>query len=128
MPSVRRVLLVLAIIVLTGSFPRAQDGAGIADDPELFSERFRAEFRDMNATFAEFGFEIDVFEEPRPSLATIAMKYGEPDRSDEVAVVLGTGAEERRVTLTFYYYEDVGFGVLPDDPDQRVLRVKRRED
>ena len=34
---------------------------------------------------------------------------------------------ERPATLVFYYYGDVGFGVLPDDSEQLVVRVKRRE-
>ncbi len=55
------------------------------------------------------------------------MKYGEPDRAEDVDVVLGYGASERDATLTFHFYGDVGFGVLPDDPERFVVRVKRRE-
>ena len=43
-------------------------------------------------------------------------------------MTLGFGEREARATLRFYYYGDVGFGVLPDDPDEVILRVKRRED
>lgn len=81
----------------------------------------------MNETFADFGFEIEVIEGEQPTLAAIIAKYGDPDRSDEVEVVLGYGGNERPATLVFYYYGDVGFGVLPDDSEQLVVRVKRRE-
>ena len=81
----------------------------------------------MDETFAEFGFELGVIEGEQPSLATITDKYGEPDREDEVEVIIGFGDRKRRETLTFYYFRDVGFGVRPADPEQLVLVVKRRE-
>ena len=105
----------------------AQNGAAIADDAELFSARFRIEFQEMNDLFADLGFEIEVINGEQPTLGTITTKYGDPDRSDDVEVVLGYGATERPATLTFYYYDDIGFGVLPDDSEQFVVRVKRRE-
>ena len=105
----------------------AQDGAVIAAAAELFSARFRTEFQEMNDLFAEFGFEIEVIEGEQPTLGAITAKYGASDRLDDVDVVLGYGASERPATLTFYYYNDVGFGVLPDDAEQLVLMVKRRE-
>ena len=115
------------VLLLASGLASGQDGAEIADDPAMFSERLRVEFRDMNETFAEFGFELDVIEGERPSLATITGKYGEPDREDEVEVIIGFGDRERRETLTFYYFRNVGFGVRPTDPERRVLVVKRRE-
>ncbi len=118
---------VLTVLLLASGLASGQNGAEIANDPAMFSERFRVEFREMNETFAEFGFELDVIEGERPSLAAITDKYGEPDREDEVEVIIGFGDRERRETLTFYYFRDVGFGVRPADPEQRVLVVKRRE-
>ena len=41
---------------------QAPDGAHIASDPALFSAAVRAEFVDMNQTFAELGFELEVFQ------------------------------------------------------------------
>ena len=104
---------------------QAPDGAHIASDPALFSAAVRAEFVDMNQTFAELGFELEVFQQP-PSLADITSKYGDPDRSEDVDVMLGLGADQRRAVLSFAYYGDIGFGVRPDDPDQAVVRIKRR--
>lgn len=115
------------VLFLASGLTSGQDGAEIADDPTMFSERFRVEFRDMNETFAEFGFELGVIEGERPSLATITDKYGEPDREDEVEVIIGFGDTERRETLTFYFFRNVGFGVRSTDPEQLVLVVKRRE-
>ena len=106
----------------------AQDGAAIAEDPEMFSERFRVEFRDMNDTFGDFGFELELIEGERPALAMITEKYGETEDEDEVELSLGVGDRERRMTLRFYYYRDIGFGVLPSDPAQLVMVVKRRPD
>ena len=117
----------LVTLCLVPSVESAQDGALIADDSELFSNGLRTEFQEMNETFADFGFEIEVIEGEQPTLAAIIAKYGDPDRSDEVEVVLGYGGNERPATLVFYYYGDVGFGVLPDDSEQLVVRVKRRE-
>ena len=126
---VRATACLLATLCLVPSLGWAQDGAGalIADDSELFSVGLRTEFQEMNETFADFGFEIEVIEGEQPALAAIVAKYGDPDRSDEVEVVLGYGASERPATLVFYYYGDVGFGVVPDDSEQLVVRVKRRE-
>jgi len=107
---------------------QASDGFQIANDGALFSPRFRAEFEDMNETFGEFGFELEVLEGEQPPLDAITATYGEPRGSDEVEVILGVGDREVRATLRFYYYGDVGFGVLPSDADQRVVRVKRREE
>ena len=115
------------VLLLASGLALGQAGAEIADDPAMFSERFRVEFRDMNETFTEFGFELGVIEGKRPSLATITDKYGEPDREDEVEVIIGFGDRQRRETLTFYYFRDVGFGVRPADREQLVLVVKRRE-
>ena len=115
------------VLLLASGLALGQDGIEIANDPTMFSERFRVEFTEMNETFAEFGFELDVIEGERPSLAAITDKYGEPDREDEVEVIIGFGANERRETLTFHYFRDVGFGVRPADPEQLVLVVKRRE-
>ena len=70
----------------------------------------------MNETFADFGFEIEVIEGEQPTLAAIIAKYGDPDRSDEVEVVLGYGGNERPATLVFYYYGDVGLGSCPTTP------------
>lgn len=117
----------LAAWLLASGLAVGQDGFAIADDPTLFSERFRVEFREMNETFAEYGFELEVIEGERPSLAAITAKYGEPDREDDVEVIIGFGAREERETLTFYYFRDIGFGVRPADPEQLVLFVKRRE-
>ena len=117
----------VAVLLLVSGLASGQDGFEIADDPTLFSERFRVEFREMNETFSDFGFELEVIEGERPSLAAITTKYGEPDRRDDVEVIVGFGAREKRETLTFYYFRDVGFGVWPADPDLLVLFVKRRE-
>ena len=117
----------VAVLLLVSGLASGQDGFEIADDPTLFSERFRVEFREMNETFSDFGFELEVIEGERPSLAAITTKYGEPDRRDDVEVIVGFGAREKRETLTFYYFRDVGFGVRPADPDLLVLFVKRRE-
>jgi hypothetical protein len=81
----------------------------------------------MNDTFADYGFEIEVIKGEQRALSAITAKYGDPDRSDDVDVVLGLGANERPATLVFFYYGAVGFGVLPDDSQQLVVRVKRRE-
>ena len=127
--SVRLLSIVcaLATYCLVPTLGWAQSGAVIADDAELFSVGLRAEFREMNDTFAELGFEIEVLHGEQPTLGVIITKYGDPDRSDDVEVVLGYGANERAATLTFHYYGDVGFGVLPGDSEQLVVRVKRRE-
>ena len=117
----------LTVMLLTSGLSSGQDGVAIADDPAMFSERFRVEFREMNETFADFGFELDVIEGERPSLAAIIDKYGDADREDEVEVIIGFGPGETRETLTFHYFRDVGFGVRPADPEQLVLVVKRRE-
>jgi len=116
----------LTVLLLASGLASGQDGAEIAEDPGVFSERFRAEFRNMNETFAEFGFELEVIESERPSLAVITETYGEPDDDEEVAVIVGFGDREVKETLTFYYFRDVGFGVRPADPEQLVLVVKRR--
>lgn len=116
----------LTVLLLASILVSGQDGAEIADDSRIFSERFRAEFRSMNETFAEFGFELEVFERERKSLSAITETYGEPDDAEEVDVVVGFGDREVKETLTFYYYRDVGFGVRPADPEQLVLVVKRR--
>jgi hypothetical protein len=116
----------LTVLLLASVLVSGQDGAEIADDSRIFSERFRAEFRSMNETFAEFGFELEVFERERKSLSAITETYGEPDDDEEVDVVVGFGDREVKETLTFYYYRDVGFGVRPADPEQLVLVVKRR--
>ena len=116
----------LTILLIASGLASGQDGAEIADDPVVFSERFRAEFRNMNETFAEFGFELEVFEGERPSLTVITETYGEPDDDEEIAVIVGFGNREVKETLTFYYFRDVGFGVRPADPEQLVLVVKRR--
>ena len=123
----RSTVHMLAVLCLVPTLGWAQDGAVIADDSELFSARFRIEFREMNDLFGEIGFEIEVIDGKQPTLGAISTKYGPPDRSDDVEVVLGYGATERPATLTFHYYNDVGFGVLPDDSEQFVVRVKRRE-
>jgi hypothetical protein len=117
----------LATVYLVPTLGWAQDGALIANDGELFSARFRTAFQEMNDTFSDYGFEIEVVEGEQPALSAITAKYGDPDRSDDVEVVLGYGANERPATLVFFYYGDVGFGVLPDDSQQLVVRVKRRE-
>jgi hypothetical protein len=117
----------LTVFWLASGLASGQDGVEIAADPAMFSERFRVEFKEMNETFAEFGFELEVIEGERPSLAAITDKYGEPDRKDEVEVITGFGNSEARETLTFYYFRDIGFGVRPADPEQFVLVVKRRE-
>ena len=110
-----------------GANVQAPDGATIVGDPELFSSAVRAEFVDMNERFGDLGFELEVFQDP-PSLSEITSKYGEPKRSEEVDVTLGLGADQRRAVLVFAYFGDIGFGVLPDDRDQVVLRIKRREE
>lgn len=126
---VRATACLLATVFLVPTLGWAQDGAGalIAGDGELFSVGLRAEFQEMNETFADFGFEIEVIQGEQPTLAAIIAKYGDPDGSDEVEVVLGYGQHERPATLVFYYYGEVGFGTLPDDVEQLVVRVKRRE-
>lgn len=121
MASRVRVAVLLVFGLLSG-----QDGADIANDPTLFSETFRAEFSEMNQIFADFGFELEVIGE-RPPLSAIIDKYGEPARNEDVDVVLGSRDGEARVTLTFYYFRDIGFGVRPDDADRLVMMVKRRE-
>ena len=123
----RSAVYALVTLCLVSTLGWAQDGALIADDGELFSVRFRTAFQEMNDTFAEFGFEIEVAEGEQPALGAITAKYGDADRSDVVEVVLGYGANERPTKLVFFYYGDVGFGVLPDDSQQLVVRVKRRE-
>ena len=123
----RSAVCALVTVCLVPTLGWAQDGALIANDGELFSTRFLAAFQEMNDTFADYGFEIEVAEGEQPVLSAITAKYGDPDRSDEVDVVLGFGANERPVTLVFFYYGDVGFGVRPDDSQQLVVRVKRRE-
>ena len=116
----------LTVLLLASGLAPGQDGAEIADDPRVFSERFRTEFRNMNETFAEFGFELEVIESERKPLAVITETYGEPDDDEEVDVIVGFGDGEVKETLTFYYFRDVGFGVRSADPEQLVLVVKRR--
>ena len=61
----------LVTLCLVPSVESAQDGALIADDSELFSNGLRTEFQEMNETFADFGFEIEVIEGEQPTLAAI---------------------------------------------------------
>ena len=116
----------LTVLLFASSLASGQTGAAIADDPRIFSERFRAEFRNMNETFAEFGFELEVIESERKSLTVITETYGEPDDDEEVDVIVALGGREARDRLTFYYFGEIGFGVRPADPEQLVLVVKRR--
>ena len=107
---------------------QTQDGARIIGDGALFSSEFLAAFVDMNETFGDFGFEVETREGERVGFPAITAKYGEPEDSEDVEVVLGFGNTETRATLRFFYYGDIGFGVRPDDPDKLVIRVKRREE
>ncbi len=118
---------VLGVLLLATGLAQGQDGEEIARDPRMFSERFRTEFGEMTKRFAEFGFELDVLEGERPSLAAIIVAYGEPDAEEEVDVITGFSDREVRETLTFYYFDEIGFGVRPSDPEQLVLVVKRRQ-
>ena len=120
-------LSLFVILAMVAGIAQALAGVRIAGDPELFSEAVQIEFADMNQTFGEFGCERQVFQNP-PSLHEIVKKYGEPDRSEEIDVVVGVGTDEQRATLIFSYYGDIGFGVRPDDSNQMVIRIKRREE
>jgi len=122
-----RGLVVILVVASAAALP-AQDGADIARDPDLFSPAFRQEFEEMDRLFREFGFELDVFDGMRPTLPAVIATYGEPERTEDLEVTLAADDGERQVTLTFHYYDDVGFGVRPDDAEQVILRVKRRED
>ena len=118
---------VLSVLLLATGLAQSQDGEEIARDPRMFSERFRTEFGEMSQRFAEFGFELDVLEGERPSLAAIIVAYGQPDTEEEVDVIIGFSDREERETLTFHYFREIGFGVRPSDPEQLVLVVKRRQ-
>ena len=118
---------VLSVVLLATGPAQGQDGEEIARDPRMFSEGFRTEFGEMIERFAEFGFELDVLEGERPSLAAITDAYGTPDAEEEVDVIIGFRDREATETLTFYYFRMIGFGVRPSDPEQLVLVVKRRE-
>ena len=111
-----------------GPRPRQPEGFDIAMDPSLFSSRFRTEFEDMNRTFGEFGFELEVLNGEQPRLSDVVAKYGPAPETDEIEVMLFVGDRETRATLRFYYYGDVGFGVRPDDADGLIVRAKRKED
>ena len=114
-----------ALMVTAAALGQPSDGARIAADPDLFSAAVRAEFADMNQTFGDVGFELQVFERP-PTLRAITARYGDPDREETIEVVQEGAGNDRRTELTVFYYGDIGFAVLPDDPEQVVLRIKRR--
>ena len=118
-------LLVCAAMVRAPA--QTPDGVGIVGDLELFSTEFLAAFVDMNETFGDFGFEVETLEAERVGFDDITAKYGEPEESENIEVVLGFGNTETRATLRFFYYGDIGFGVKSDDPQKLVIRVKRRE-
>ena len=128
-----RGLVLLAVItmvsVVGGRIGNVQpsDGAEIASDPELFSPAVRAEFADMNERFAGFGFEIEVFQMP-PSLGEITSKYGDHERIEQLKIPLGFWPNERVVSVVFSYYGAIGFGVRVGDPEQTVIRIKRRDE
>lgn len=122
--------MLLGLLVMTGSSGGAQtraDGFDIADDASLFSDRFRVEFEDMNATFGDFGFELEIRDGEQPRMSEVRARYGPADETDDVEVILFLDDREVRATLRFHYYGEVGFGVRPDDPDGPIVRVKRRE-
>ena len=111
----------LVTLYLMTSVVSGQDGALMADDSELFSNGLRTEFQEMNETFADFGFEIEVIEGEQPTLEAIIAKYGDPERSDEVEVVLWYGGNERPATVVFYLRRCRFWGPA------RRLRATRRE-
>ena len=134
MVMITRRQLVLLAVITTASEGGSQvgnaeppDGARIAADPALFSEAVRAEFADMNERFGELGFELEVFQMP-PTLSEITSKYGNPERTEELKIPLGFGADEPAVSVVFSYYGEFGFGVRAGDSEQTVIRIKRREE
>lgn len=114
-----------ALIVTVAAFGQPSDGTRIAADPDLFSAAVRTEFTNMNETFGNVGFELQVFERA-PTLRAITARYGDPDREETIEVMRAGAGDDRRTALTVFYYGDIGFAVLPDDPEQVVLRIKRR--
>lgn len=117
-------LVGMAFVTLRAQTP---EGALIVGDRELFSGEFQEAFAEMNGTFGDFGFELEVREAERFGFARIATKYGDPDDTEDVEVTIDVAGRDTRATLRFFYFRDVGFGVRPDDPDQLVVRVKRKE-
>ena len=107
-----RLVVPIVLLSLVSVPAQTQDGTAIAEDPTLFSERFR----------------VEVIGGERPALSTLRAKHGDPQDEDDVELTLGFDDAARRVTLRFYYYGDIGFGVLPSDPEQLIAVVTRRPD